>query len=63
MRTEDENKVMFTFATMGEISNPVRLAKVLKKAFGDIKSAKYLSDNQMLVFCLNKKQEMAIKIK
>ncbi len=63
MWTEDEYKVMFTFATMGEMSNPVRLAKVLKKACGDIKSAKYLSDNQVLVFYLNKKQEMAIKIK
>lgn len=58
MRTEDECKVMFTFATMGDISNPVRLAKVLKKAFGNIKSAKYLSNNQVLVFCLNKKQDI-----
>lgn len=36
---------MFTFATMGEMSNPMRLTKVLKKAFGNIKSAKYLSNN------------------
>ncbi len=64
MRTEDEYKVMFTFATMGEMSNYMRLTKVLKKAFGNIKSAKYLSNNRVRVFCLNKKQqEIAIKIK
>lgn len=64
MRKEDEYKVILMFETMDEMSNPMRLTKVLKKAVGEIKSARYLTNNRVIVFCLNKKQqEMFIKMK
>lgn len=64
MRKEDEYNVTLTFETIGEMSNPMRLTKVLKKAVGDIKSARNLTNNRVLVFCLIKKQQkMVIKMK
>lgn len=55
MRKEDEYKVILMFETLGEISNPMRLTKILRKAVGEIKSARYLTNNRVIVFCLNKK--------
>lgn len=64
MRKEDEYKVILMFETMGEMSNPMRLTKILRKAVGEIKSARYLTNNRVIVFCLNKKQqEMMTKMK
>lgn len=64
IRKEDEYKVILMIETMDEMSNPMRLTKVLKKAVGEIKSARYLTNNRVIVFCLNKKQqEMFIKMK
>lgn len=56
MRKEDEYKVILTFETMGEMSNPMRLTKVLRKTVGEIKSARYLTNNRVIVMCINKKQ-------
>jgi len=64
MRKEDEYKVILLFETMGEMSNPMRLTKILRKTVGEIKSARYLTNNRVIVICMNKKQQdMLVKMK
>lgn len=46
------------------INNPKKFTKIIKKSIGNIKSARYLSNNRVLLFCVDKKQqEIALTIK
>lgn len=57
-KMEVENKVMVAFSgTVKNINNPMKLTKMIKKSIGNIKSARYLSNNRVLLFCVDKKQQ------
>ncbi len=53
-----------THQTNGNINNPMKFTKIIKKALGNVNSARFLSNNCALIFCVNRKQqENALKIK
>lgn len=64
-KMEVEYKVIVAFSGIVEnINNPMKLMKIIKKSIGNIKSARYLSNNRILLFCVDKKQqEIALMIK
>ncbi len=64
-KMEVEYKVIVAFSEKIEnINNPMKFTKIIKKALGNVNSARYLSNNRALLFCVNRKQqENALKIK
>lgn len=56
----EEIKVLIKFKSnisKHDISNPMRLTKVLKDAIGDVASARYVGTDKVLVFCKTKEQQ------
>lgn len=58
--SKEDYKVLMKFANSNGI-NPVKLTKALKKAVGDIESAKTLRNGNILIFCKNEKQQKALR--
>lgn len=60
----EEFKVILKFAESGITVNPIKLTKALKKAVGDINSAKTLRDGNLVIMCKDEKQQKrALSIK
>lgn len=57
VRTSKEDfKVLMKFAD-DFVINPVKLTKAIKKAVGDVESAKTLRNGNIIIFCKNEKQQ------
>ena len=57
---EDEFKVLMKFnedISKHDISNPMRLTKLIKEAVGEVVSARYISNNRIIVFCKSSQQK------
>lgn len=57
---EDEVKVLMKFnvdISKHDISNPMRLTKLIREAVGEVVSARYISNNKVIVFCKSSQQK------